>query len=320
MTIRHFRIFIAVANTGSITRAAQALYVSQPTVSVAIRELEQHYGTRLFERISQRLKITEAGRALLGYATHLISLYDEVEASFQNPDSHGLLRVGASVTFGVYGMPALAARFAARPRAALPAAWGAKLKLKLALPLLEKVYQTGPGMSIKTGPAARRGAARPAAEKQRSRRGRALHTPGRTKPVHHAVGPCAQPCAVQGLVRGLRPHVKYECRAKRAVFPAQVQPPFAHIRFPHSALRVAAAPLCSVAVRGHKAPALGIQRAQGRAYPPFPRGVCSSCSPCLSGRNQSGPRHSRGSVFMLKLTQKPRKTLPEAFRGLCRPF
>lgn len=88
--------------------------MSQPTVSVAIRELEQHYGTRLFERISQRLKITEAGRALLGYATHLISLYDEVEASFQNPDSHGLLRVGASVTFGVYGMPALAARFAAR--------------------------------------------------------------------------------------------------------------------------------------------------------------------------------------------------------------
>ena len=81
---------------------------------MAIRELQQHYGTRLFERISQRLKITEAGRALLGYATHLISLYDEVEASFQNPDSHGLLRVGASVTFGVYGMPALAARFAAR--------------------------------------------------------------------------------------------------------------------------------------------------------------------------------------------------------------
>ena len=92
MTIRHFRIFIAVANTESITRAAQALYVSQPTVSVAIRELEQHYGTRLFERISQRLKITEAGRALLGYATHLISLYDEMEATFQNPDSHGLLR------------------------------------------------------------------------------------------------------------------------------------------------------------------------------------------------------------------------------------
>ena len=114
MTIRHFRIFIAVANTESITRAAQALYVSQPTVSVAIRELEQHYGTRLFERISQRLKITEAGRALLGYATLLISLYDEMEATFQNPDSHGLLRVGASVTFGVYGMPALAADFRAR--------------------------------------------------------------------------------------------------------------------------------------------------------------------------------------------------------------
>lgn len=114
MTIRHFRIFLAVAASESITRAAQALYVSQPTVSVAIRELEQHYGTRLFERMGRRLKITQAGRALQSYATHIISLYDEAEASFQNPDSHGLLRVGASVTFGSYGMPALAAQFAAR--------------------------------------------------------------------------------------------------------------------------------------------------------------------------------------------------------------
>ncbi|MFQ9440583.1 MAG: LysR family transcriptional regulator [Acutalibacteraceae bacterium] len=46
MTIRHFRIFIAVASTESITKAAQLLYVTQPTVSVAIREMEQHYGTR----------------------------------------------------------------------------------------------------------------------------------------------------------------------------------------------------------------------------------------------------------------------------------
>ena len=49
MTIRHFRIFIAVASTESITKAAQLLYVTQPTVSVAIREMEQHYGTGLIK-------------------------------------------------------------------------------------------------------------------------------------------------------------------------------------------------------------------------------------------------------------------------------
>ena len=79
MTIRHFRIFIAVASYESITKAAEALYLTQPTVSVAVRELEEHYGTRFFERINQRLKITEEGKSLLSYASHLIALYDEIE-------------------------------------------------------------------------------------------------------------------------------------------------------------------------------------------------------------------------------------------------
>lgn len=111
MTIRHLRIFIAVASTGSITRAAEALYLTQPTVSIAIRELEEHYGTRFFERISQRLKITEEGKALLSYASHLISLYDEIETSFQNPDSRGALKIGASINAGSGLMPELISRF-----------------------------------------------------------------------------------------------------------------------------------------------------------------------------------------------------------------
>ena len=52
MTIRHLKIFIAVADTGKMSAAAEKLYISQPSVSQAIRELEAHYQTLLFERLS----------------------------------------------------------------------------------------------------------------------------------------------------------------------------------------------------------------------------------------------------------------------------
>ncbi|MGI6448724.1 MAG: LysR family transcriptional regulator [Desulfitobacteriia bacterium] len=51
MTLRHLRIFIAVADAGSMTAAAEALYVAQPTVSQAIAELEKYCGVKLFERL-----------------------------------------------------------------------------------------------------------------------------------------------------------------------------------------------------------------------------------------------------------------------------
>ena len=51
MTIRHLKIFLKVAETGNMSLAAKQLYLSQPTVSQAIRELEEHYDTQLFERL-----------------------------------------------------------------------------------------------------------------------------------------------------------------------------------------------------------------------------------------------------------------------------
>ena len=111
MTIRHLRIFAAVASLESVTRAAEALYLTQPTVSVAVRELEAHYGVRLFDRISQRLRITEAGRSLLDYATHLLDLYDEMERSLRHADSRGTIRLGASTNAAIALVPALARRF-----------------------------------------------------------------------------------------------------------------------------------------------------------------------------------------------------------------
>ena len=110
-SIRHFRIFIAVAEEENITKAAKKLYLTQPTVSVAIKEIEEHYGARFFERINQRLHITEEGKRFLDYAKHFIAMYDEMEIAFKNTDFTGRLRVGASVNIGTYYIPRLIREF-----------------------------------------------------------------------------------------------------------------------------------------------------------------------------------------------------------------
>lgn len=58
MTIRHLRILMAVADTGQMSAAARQLYITQPTVSQAIADIEAAYGVRIFERLSRRLYIT----------------------------------------------------------------------------------------------------------------------------------------------------------------------------------------------------------------------------------------------------------------------
>ena len=80
MTIRHLQIFKAVAEAGKMGQAARQLYISQPTVSKAIGDLEKEYGVLLFDRLAQKLYITEAGTRLLRYARQLLALYDEMEA------------------------------------------------------------------------------------------------------------------------------------------------------------------------------------------------------------------------------------------------
>lgn len=68
MTIRHLEIFLRVAESESMSTAAKELFISQPTVSGSIAELEKEYNVRLFERLNKRLYITEAGEKLRIYA------------------------------------------------------------------------------------------------------------------------------------------------------------------------------------------------------------------------------------------------------------
>lgn len=111
MTLRHLRIFIAVCDVMNMTAAAEALFMSQPAVSQAISELEKHYGVRLFERLSRKLYLTQAGEKLLSYARHMIRMSNDVEIEMRTLNETSMLRVGASVTVGAHVLPKLVSSF-----------------------------------------------------------------------------------------------------------------------------------------------------------------------------------------------------------------
>lgn len=111
MTLRHIKIFVAVCECNSVTAAAEKLYLAQPSVSLAIRELEDYYGIKLFDRISRRLFITEQGKIFLKYANHIASLFNELDNKIKNWDSIGTLRVGSSITIGNNLLPGFIKKF-----------------------------------------------------------------------------------------------------------------------------------------------------------------------------------------------------------------
>jgi LysR family transcriptional regulator, transcriptional activator of the cysJI operon len=100
MTLRHMKIFLCVCDENNMTRAAALLHMTQPSVSLAIQELEEHYGVRLFERLGRRLFITDAGRRLQTYTRHIVSLNQQAEEAMRAVSGLYRLRIGASVTIG----------------------------------------------------------------------------------------------------------------------------------------------------------------------------------------------------------------------------
>lgn len=111
MTLRHLNIFLCVCNEGSMTAAAEKLYISQPSVSQAIMELEKSYGVKLFERLGKKLYITNAGQKLQTYALHIIKLSEEAEREMAEMKEQGLIRIGASVTVGTCILSSMISNF-----------------------------------------------------------------------------------------------------------------------------------------------------------------------------------------------------------------
>lgn len=106
MTIRHMIIFRSVCENGcNSTKAAESLHMTQPAVSLAIKELEQYYGVHLFDRIGRRLQITDAGQLFLQYAIHISDLFYDMETGLRDWDAKGILRIGASITIGSQFLP-----------------------------------------------------------------------------------------------------------------------------------------------------------------------------------------------------------------------
>ena len=111
MTLRHFRIFVAVCDSMNMTAAAQSLFMSQSAISQAISELEKYYDVRLFERLSRKLYLTQAGEKLLSYARHMLRMNVEVEKDMKSLHETGSIRIGASVTVGANVLPKLVSAF-----------------------------------------------------------------------------------------------------------------------------------------------------------------------------------------------------------------
>jgi DNA-binding transcriptional LysR family regulator len=113
MDARQLEIFVKVAELGSFSRAAEALFLTQPTVSEHIRGLEEELGVRLLDRLGRGAAPTKAGQLLLGYARRILDLHREARQAvdqFQGRMS-GELVVAASTIPGEYVLPALIGRF-----------------------------------------------------------------------------------------------------------------------------------------------------------------------------------------------------------------
>lgn len=110
MTRKHFTIFVEVCRFLNFSQAAEALNTTQPAVSLAVKELESHYGVALFERINRRVYLTPAGEALLTTAQDVLRGFQEAEETLGQGRPLAL-RVGANVSFGEAGLAQVLGRF-----------------------------------------------------------------------------------------------------------------------------------------------------------------------------------------------------------------
>ena len=113
MADRRLQVFHAVAKHRSFTKAAEALYMTQPAVTFQIKQLEEQYNTRLFERGHGRITLTSAGAVVLDYAERILALSAELDTRLKEltGEVSGLLLVGASKTVAEYLLPRVLGEF-----------------------------------------------------------------------------------------------------------------------------------------------------------------------------------------------------------------
>jgi len=116
MADRRLQVFHTVARLLSFTKAAETLHMTQPAVTFQIRQLEEYFNTRLFDRTHNRISLTAAGQQVFQYADQILSLYGEMDSKVREltGDVSGVLLIGASTTIAEYVLPSLLGEFKER--------------------------------------------------------------------------------------------------------------------------------------------------------------------------------------------------------------
>ena len=116
MADRRLQVFHAVAKHLSFTKAAEALFMTQPAVTFQIRQLEEHFNTRLFDRAHGRIALTAAGKLALAYAERILQVSAELDTRMQEMSGQpgGPLLIGASTTIADYLLPRVLGAYKAR--------------------------------------------------------------------------------------------------------------------------------------------------------------------------------------------------------------
>jgi len=116
MADRRLQVFHTVARQLSFTKAAELLFMTQPAVTFQVKQLEEHFNTRLFDRSHGRIALTSAGELVLDYAERILSLSAELETRMaeESGEVAGPLLVGASLTNGEFILPQVLGEFKSR--------------------------------------------------------------------------------------------------------------------------------------------------------------------------------------------------------------
>jgi len=113
MNLKRLEAFYWAAKLGSCSKAAERLLVTQPAVTMQIRELERYYQVHLFSRTGGHIELTEAGKALFSYAERIFGLAEEAEEMLRHfsKERREILRLGATRTYAKYILPPLISLF-----------------------------------------------------------------------------------------------------------------------------------------------------------------------------------------------------------------
>ena len=122
MADRRLQVFQAVAKHRSFTKAAEALFMTQPAVTFQVRQLEDHFGARLFDRAPGGITLTTAGAVVLDYAERILALSTELDMRVKEMGGQvtGPLLIGASTTIAEFLLPQILGEFKARFPALVP--------------------------------------------------------------------------------------------------------------------------------------------------------------------------------------------------------